>query len=64
MVIYHRRFLFCWGVLLFCFKLGSRRQLDFELRDLETWVRDNLNRLSGCAQETLPVNKTLTFLLQ
>jgi len=63
MVIYDRRFLFWWGVLLFCFKLGSRRQLDFELRDLETWVRDNVNRLSGCAQETLPVNKTLSHFL-
>ena len=44
MVLYHRRFLIWWGLLLFCLKLGSRRQLDFQLRDLETWVLENLNR--------------------
>ena len=37
--------------------------MDFELRDLETWVLENVNRLSGCAQETLPVNKTLSHFL-
>src|SRR5437773_1148019 len=28
MVEYDRRFLLWWGLLLFCFKLGSRRRLD------------------------------------
>src|SRR5882762_4688970 len=35
MVEYQPRFLFWCGLLLFSFKLGSRRQLDFELRDLD-----------------------------
>ena len=63
MVIYQRPFLFWWGLLLFCCKLGSRRQLDFALRDLDTWVLDNLNRLSGSEQQTLPVHKTLSHFL-
>src|SRR5262245_66039500 len=29
-VIYASRFLFWWGISLFLFKLGSRRQLDFQ----------------------------------
>jgi hypothetical protein len=44
MVEYDRRFLAWWGLLLFCFKLGSRRQLDFQLRDLETRMLENVNR--------------------
>ena len=60
---YHRRFLFWWALLLFLCKLGSRRQLDFQLRDGELWVLDNVNRLSGCQQESLPVNKTLSHFL-
>lgn len=31
MVTYDTRFLLWWGLLLFSFKLGSRRQLDFRL---------------------------------
>jgi hypothetical protein len=63
LVVYHRRFLFWWGLLLFLCKLGSRRQLDFQLRDPELWVLQNVNRLSGCQQESLPVNKTLSHFL-
>jgi len=63
MVTYDRRFLFWWGLLLFCCKLGSRRQLDFALRDPETYILDNVNRLSGCEQESLPVHKTLSHFL-
>jgi hypothetical protein len=63
LVTYHRRFLFWWALLLFLCKLGSRRQLDFQLRDLELFVLDNVNRLSGCEQESLPVNKTLSHFL-
>jgi hypothetical protein len=59
MIVYPSRFLVWWGVLLFCLKLGSRRNLDFQLRDLELWVLDNLNRLADTAQESLPVHKTL-----
>lgn len=50
-------------MLLFSFKLESRRQLDYELRDMETVVLANLNRLSGCRQDSLPVNKTLDHYL-
>jgi len=37
--------------------------LDFELRDPETAVLENLNRLAGTAQETLPVHGTLDHFL-
>src|SRR5215218_1136843 len=32
-VVYHRRFLFWYGILLFAGRLGSRRQLDFRYRE-------------------------------
>ncbi len=60
MVEYDSRFLCWWGVLLFCCKLGSRRQLDYELRDDELPVLDNVNRLAQTQQVSLPVNKTLS----
>jgi len=63
LVTYHRRFLFWWGLLLFLCKLGSRRQLDFQLRDPELRVLANVNRLSECEQDSLPVNKTLSHFL-
>jgi hypothetical protein len=63
MVSYDARFLCWWGLLLFLLKLGSRRQLDFQLRDLETRVLDNLNLLAGTEQTSLPVNKTLSHFL-
>lgn len=63
LVIYPRRFLFWWGLLLFLCKLGSRRQLDFQLRDPELLVLANVNFLSECQQESLPVNKTLSHFL-
>lgn len=60
---YHRRFLLWYGLLLFLCKLGSRRQLDFQLRDPELWVLDNLQAISDCPQDALPVNKTLSHFL-
>jgi hypothetical protein len=63
MVDYDVRFLCWWGLLLFCCKLGSRRQLDFELRDDQLWVLDNVNRLAQTQQKSLPVNKTLSHFL-
>lgn len=63
MVVYHRRFLTWWGLMLFCLKLGSRRNLDFQLRDLELCVLENLNRLAQTEQQSLPVNKTLDHFL-
>ncbi len=63
MVEYDARFLCWWGLLLFCLKLGSRRQLDFELRDPQLWVLDNVNGLAQTEQTSLPVNKTLSHFL-
>jgi hypothetical protein len=62
-VDYDKKFLLWWGILLYCFKLGSRRQLDYDMRDLETHVLDNINRLAHTRQESLPVNKTLPHFL-
>lgn len=59
LITYDRRFLAWWGLALFLFKLGSRRQADFDLRDLQTHVLTNLNRLAGTRQETLPAEGTL-----
>jgi hypothetical protein len=44
---------------LFLCKLGSRRQLDYQLNTDGPEVLANLNRLAGTAQTTRPVNKTL-----
>jgi hypothetical protein len=62
-VTYDRRVLVWWGLLLFCCKLGSRRQLDFDLRDAATQVLANVNRLAGTQQATLPVHDTLDHFL-
>lgn len=62
-VVYGREFLIWWGLLMFCFKLGSRRQLDSEMRDMETYILDNVNRLAGTRQDALPVHKTLAHFL-
>jgi hypothetical protein len=58
-VLYHRRFLLWYGVLLFAGKLGSRRQLDFKYREAGTCVLGNLNRLAQTSQDRLPCNDTL-----
>lgn len=60
---YDKRALVWWGLLLFCCKLGSRRQLDFDLRADPAHVRENLNRLAGTQQTTLPVHDTLDHFL-
>jgi hypothetical protein len=57
--IYDRRFLAWWGLQLYLLQLGSRRQLDFELRDGGPQVLANLNRLADTRQTTLPVHDTL-----
>jgi hypothetical protein len=57
--IYDRRFLAWWGLHLYLLQLGSRRQLDFELRDGGPQVLTNLNRLADTRQTTLPVHDTL-----
>ena len=60
---YDRRFLAWWGLHLYLLQLGSRRQLDFELRDGGPQVLANLNRLAQAAQTTLPVHDTLDHFL-
>jgi hypothetical protein len=62
--IYDRRFLAWWGIALYLFQLGSRRQLDFELRDGGRPVLANLNRLAETEQTTLPVHDTLDHFLE
>ena len=61
LVVYHKRFLVWWGLSLFLCKLGSRRQLDYQLNTDGPEVLDNLNRLADSAQDSRPVNKTLEF---
>lgn len=58
-VKYHPRFLLWIGVFLFVCKLGSRRQIDYQLGDIGTEVLANLNRLAGTQQTTMPVNQTV-----
>jgi hypothetical protein len=58
-VVYDARFMVWWGLSLFLCKLESRRRLDFDLRDLETCVLPNVNRLAETHQETLPCHDTL-----
>src|SRR5439155_7332278 len=60
---YGTRFLAWWGISLYLFQLGSRRQLDYDLRDGGPQVLANLNRLAEADQETLPVHDTLDHYL-
>lgn len=60
---YERRFLAWWGLALYLFQLGSRRQLDFDLDARDTHVLDNLNRLAQTEQTTRPVHDTLDHFL-
>jgi hypothetical protein len=60
---YATRFLAWWGLSLYLFQLGSRRQLDYELRDGGPRVLANLNRLAAAEQTTLPVHDTLDHFL-
>ena len=52
-----------WGLALYLFQLGARRQLDFELHDGGAAVLANLNRLAQASQTTLPVHDTLDHFL-
>jgi hypothetical protein len=60
-VVYARQFLTWMGLLLFILKLGSRRQVRFELNSPAALA--NLNRLAGCAQAKLPHSDTLEHFL-
>ena len=61
---YSRRFLAWWGLALYLLQLGSRRQLDYDLRDGGALVLANLNRLAQTEQTTLPVHDTLDHFLE
>jgi hypothetical protein len=58
-ITYSTRFMGWWGIALYLFQLGSRRQLDFELDATGTHVLANLNRLAQTHQTTRPVHDTL-----
>ena len=60
---YPRRYLAWWGISLYLFQLGSRRQLDFDLRDGGPTVLANLNRLAETQLTTMPVHDTLDHFL-
>jgi hypothetical protein len=60
---YPARFLAWWGLSLYLLQLGSRRQLDYDLRDGGPQVLANLNRLAQAGQTTLPVHDTLDHFL-
>jgi hypothetical protein len=62
--IYSTRFLAWWGICLYLLQLGSRRQLDYELRDGGPQVLANLNRLAQTKQTTLPVHDPLDHYLE
>ena len=64
LITYERRFLVWWGIALYLFQLGSRRQLDFELEAVGTYVLANLNRLAETDHDTRPVHDTLDYYLE
>ncbi len=61
MCTYGRAFLLIEGLMLFLLKLGSRRQVRFELDSPE--ALENLNRLSGCHQDAVAHDGTLNHFL-
>jgi len=60
-ITYPREFLSWMGLMVFLLKVGSRRQIRFELNTPEALA--NLNRLSGCQMETLAHSDTLNHFL-
>jgi len=62
LIEYELPFLIWWVLAMFCGKLGSRRQQDFRLRNAPC-VLENINRLAGTRQTTMPSNKTPDYLL-
>jgi len=60
-ITYRRQFLTWMGLMAFALKLGSRRQVRFELDSPE--ALENLNRLSGSRQETIAHGDTLDHFL-
>lgn len=64
MVTYQARFLHWWGITNHVLRLSSRRNTNFDLRDMELSVLPNLNQLANTQQTTLPVDKTVDHLLE
>jgi hypothetical protein len=62
LICYPRRFLAWWGIGLYLFRLGSRRQLDFDL-SADSGALANVNRLAGTALRSRPVHDTLDYFL-
>jgi len=60
-ITYGRQFLLWMGLMGFLLKLGSRRQIRFELDTPQALA--NLNRLSHCQQETMAHSDTLNYFL-
>ena len=61
-VVYDKKFLLWLGLGLFLFRLGARRQLDYELggdAEQERVLLANVNRAARTAQDSLPVHRTL-----
>lgn len=63
-IIYPRRFLALWGLLLYVLQLGRRRQLDYQLDTRDTEVLANLHRLAETDLTTRPVHDTLDHFLE
>lgn len=60
-IIYETRFMGWWGIALYLCQLGSRRQLDYDLDARDTFVLENLNRLTETQHDTRPVHDTLDY---
>jgi len=60
-IIYPRQLLSWQALMLFLLKLGSRRQLRFELDSAE--ARANLNRLAGCELDSVAHSDTINHFL-
>jgi hypothetical protein len=61
-VTYDKRFLMWLGLALFLFRLGARRQLDYELGgdpEQDAILLGNVNRLANTEQDSVPVHRTL-----
>jgi hypothetical protein len=57
LVVYHKRFLVWWGLSLYLFQLGARRQLDFDFDCRDSDILLNFNRLAKTKQNTRPATK-------
>ena len=61
-ITYPARCLTWTGLLVFLLKLGSRRQIRFELDS--PVALENLNRLAGCRQDRVPHGDTLNYFVR